>query len=150
MSGYEYVFTITNNGSEDNCTMSSSQSIDLAVTAITSPQQGYLTNEETITVTIENRGMKDVSNFIASYQIDDGTPVNENITNLIEPGKSFEYSFKTKADLSVGKMYRITVSVDCDGDNDETNNSISANINHIHTVPTPYHCSFDEDTDTGE
>ena len=150
MSGYEYVFTITNNGSEDNCTMSSSQSIDLAVTAITSPQQGYLTNEETITVTIENRGMKDVSNFIASYQIDDGTPVNENITNLIEPGKSFEYSFKTKADLSVGKMYRITVSVDCDGDNDETNNSISANINHIHAVPTPYHCSFDEDTDTGE
>ena len=94
--------------------------------------------------------MKDVSNFIASYQIDDGTPVNENITNLIEPGKSFEYSFKTKADLSVGKMYKITVSVDCDGDNDETNNSISANINHIHAVPIPYHCSFDEDTDTGE
>lgn len=150
MSGYEYVFTITNNGSEDNCTMTSSQPTDLAITAITSPQHGYLTNEETVTVTIENRGLKDVSNFIASYRIDDGTPVSETVTDLIEPGKSLQYSFKTKADLSVGKMYKITASVECDGDNDAANNSISANINHIHAVPTPYYCGFDEDTDIGE
>lgn len=150
VGGNEYVFTITNNGSDDNCAMTSSQPTDLAVTAITSPTQGYLTDEETVTITVKNVGLIAVPQFTATYRVDDEAPVTETVTDLVEPGESVQYSFKTKADLSVGKMYKITASIECDGDNNEANNSISTNINHIHAVPTPYYCGFDEDSDTGE
>ncbi len=149
-AGNEYVFTIDNDGESDNCVMSMSSGIDLAVTAITSPTNGYLTEAETVTATISNRGIREVQEFTVSYQIDGGTPVIETVKQAIAPGAEMSYSFEAKGDFSEGKIYEVKVQVECEGDVTADNNEMTVSVNHIHPLSLPYYCGFDEDSDVGE
>lgn len=149
-AGKEYVFTITNDGSSDKSTLSLGAPVDLSVTAITSPASGYLTDSETITATITNNGMQDATSFTATFQIDETEPVTETVNQTVAAGASISYSFATKGDFSEGKTYQLTVSVASDDDATPDNNQMTASVNHIHAVPAPYYCGFDEESDLGE
>jgi gliding motility-associated-like protein len=115
---------------------------DLAVSAIVTPVSGPLTNAETITITIDNLGSTDQSNFDVQYTIDAGTPVVETFTGTVVSGGSQNYVFTTTADLSVlGSTYAICGKTNLATDELPTNDEFCANIIHESCAPEG-DCSF--------
>lgn len=105
---------------------------DIGVVDITSPEVGALTDAEEITITINNLGLIDATNFEVSYQIDGGTVVTETFTGTISSTLSADYTFNTKADLSTeGHTYTIAASVNFSGDEHMANNSYTTNVKHL-------------------
>ncbi len=106
---------------------------DLAVISIDTPVSGVLTDNETITVTIQNLGEADATGFDISYQIDNGSEIIETYTGTITSGSTAQYTFNTSANLSnEGQVYTITSSSLLTGDEDTTNDSTSVQITHIY------------------
>lgn len=83
---------------------------DLATVAITMPQSGCtLTANESVTVSVFNYGptLPAGSVFNASYTINAGAPVTENVvlgSNLLRNSR-FIYTFSTQANLSTPGTY---------------------------------------------
>jgi parallel beta-helix repeat protein len=99
---------------------------DAGVSAITAPNSGCnLTNQETITITVNNFGPIALSNIPVSYTINGGTPVTEIIANPIVAGATATYSFTTKADLSTAGSYTIVASTNQTGDALSTNDAFT-------------------------
>jgi len=106
--------------------------IDSGVVSIDSPVSGTLTASETVTVTIFNYGQNAVSGFDVTYQIDGGAVITENYAGSIPASTSAQFSFATTADLSIeGQTYTIVAATDLTGDEDNTNDSTTANVTHI-------------------
>ena len=107
---------------------------DLAVISIDDPVSGALTNNENITVTIQNLGEADASGFQVSYQVDNGDVITETYDATIFSGATEQHTFTTPADLSnEGQVYTITSSTLLTGDEDPANDSTSVEITHVYT-----------------
>lgn len=106
---------------------------DVGVVSIDSPVDGVLTDSEDVTITIFNFGIEDASGFDVTYQIDGGATVTETFTGTIPGGgNSAQYTFNTQGDFSLeGQSYAITASTDYDLDEDNLNDSITANVLHL-------------------
>lgn len=150
VGGYEYVFTVVKAAFNDACELTCDGTADLTVTAISSPTSGYNTDAEEVTATIGNAGETTVTSFTASYRIDGGAVVTETVNEAIEPGKTLDYTFTQRADLSAGGLHTIKVSVEAEGDAMTINNSNAVQVNTIQPIALPYTCSFDESADATE
>lgn len=128
---------------------------DLEANAIVQPPLtgcGYGT-QETILLKIKNVGSSDANGgFSASYQVNNGTVITEAISDTIVAGGFKDYSFTTKADLSVGtftidqvKQLKAWVSYSLDSfhPNDTTSKTIVSGYQPAApTAPAPYTANY--------
>lgn len=95
------------------------------------------TGDNTIKATVKNSGSSEITSFDASYQIDGGQEVTQNITGLsIESFTSDSFSFDTPWDAEMGDhTIDVTISnVNGEGDDANTdNNSVSKDVSVIAT-----------------
>jgi hypothetical protein len=145
MNGYEYIFTVDESvlahydGEGEN---------DAALVSLTVPESSTsLTNSESITVRIANRGKVDFSSVNLSYQINDGNIVTETYDELVPVGEEREYTFNTKADFSVAGIYNIKARVTYDNDLDSRNDVLTASTKHTATIELPFINRFDSPGD---
>lgn len=145
-NGYEHIFTVTKTGSTDNCAITSDSPVNLAIEAIKSPRSSAaLSTAENVTVTIANKGTEAVSQFTASYTVNNGTPVTETVDHELPPGTSFDYTFTAKADLTSGGSFTIKVSIDAESDVIWSDNTISTEVEYLSPRPAPYSCVFNSE-----
>jgi len=109
----------------DNVTVFQPVPDDAAVVAIDSlPVSACnLDSNETITARIVNFGSTVIRNIPIRYTINGGPIVPETILDSINPGDTLQYSFATKANLSIGGSYSIIVYSAIRGDNNNVNDS---------------------------
>ncbi|MGA1330185.1 MAG: right-handed parallel beta-helix repeat-containing protein, partial [Bacteroidia bacterium] len=80
--------------------------VDMGVIAVTSPVSGcVLGSQEQVTVQISNFGSAAQSNFPVSYSVNGATPVVETYTGTVNPGDTVQFTFATRADLSLPGSY---------------------------------------------
>lgn len=102
---------------------------DIGVTEITSPDSGEGLGVETVTVTIENFGAADQSNFDVNYTVNDGTAVTESVAGPLTAGTTTSYTFTTPADLSTpDQAYTIVASTSLTGDINTGNNATTKTV----------------------
>ena len=105
---------------------------DIGVIGISEPENGQLTNDEQITVTVKNFGENDQSNFPLSYRIDEGTIVTETYTNTIPSGQAESFTFSQTADMSLeGNLYHIDAWSNLDTDEFNENDSTWKEVQHL-------------------
>lgn len=105
---------------------------DVGVVSIDSPVTGSLTASENLTVTLYNYGLNDVSNFPLSFQIDGGSSVTENFTDVIPAGSYATFTFTATGDFSTeGHAYSVSVYSALSGDENTTNDTANATITHL-------------------
>lgn len=114
---------------------------DIGVTEILAPVTGEsLTDAEIVTVTLENFGSSEQSNFDVTFNLD-GTTVTENIAGPLASQASLEYTFVQTVDLSAFQSYNLSVSTSLPNDSDASNDEISATIDNSFCVPDG-NCTF--------
>jgi hypothetical protein len=105
---------------------------DIGIVSIDSPEDGSLTNSESITVSIFNYGTQDVSDFDLSYQIDSGEIITENFAGTLASYETEEFTFTQTSDLSIeGNSYEISTYTSLEGDEYEENNSFNKTVIHL-------------------
>ena len=105
---------------------------DVGIVNIDSPVSGSLTSTEDVTVTIFNYGENDASNFDVTYQVDGGATITETYTGTIGSALTDQFTFSATTDMSsVGTTYSITASTAMSTDQDNTNDSFSADVTHL-------------------
>jgi len=105
---------------------------DVGVINITQPEDGLLSENETIEITVRNFGLNSQSNFSVSYQIDGGAVVTETFTSTIESATNETFTFSVTADLStVGQTYSITAFTALANDEDTNNDSFTKEVTHL-------------------
>ncbi len=118
---------------------------DGGVSAITSPNSGCgLTNQETVTIRVNNFGPTPLSNVPVSFKVDGGTPVNETVAGPIPANSLVNYSFIAKADLSVSGVHTIVARTAIVGDLIAANDSVVKTVTTIPTISAlPYTEGFE-------
>jgi gliding motility-associated-like protein len=110
----------------DNFELYEVKDIDLSLTAFTA--NTGITNNETVTATVYNWSALPVSNIPVSYQINNGTEVNEIIPGPINPFSQGVYPFVQKADYSVAGSYTVIGRVKLPEDTVLNNNSLTRTV----------------------
>ena len=91
-----------------------------------------LSNMEIVTMEIVNPGASSQSNFDVSYTVNNGTPIIETVSNLINPGDTLIYTFNTSLDMSSDGIYNIDYECLLSNDQNLNNNIFSgSNENFI-------------------
>ncbi|MEA3446271.1 MAG: GEVED domain-containing protein, partial [Bacteroidota bacterium] len=102
---------------------------DLSMISILSPETGYLTAAETVTVQIKNRGLNSVDNMIVSFQAAaTGINISESVSQSIAPDDTLTYTFLQTVDMSTEEEYFCTASVTTPGDEIASNDSLNVSI----------------------
>ena len=105
---------------------------DIGIVSIDSPEDGSLNDSESITVSIFNYGMQDVSGFDLSYQIDSGEIITENFPGTLASYATEEFTFTQTSDLSiVGNSYEIIAYTSLEEDEYEENNISNKTVIHL-------------------
>lgn len=125
--------------------------VDLAVTRIASPATGSALADEPVTVSVENRGLADASGFSLSFAVDGHTVATETVDATLGAGKSMDYTFSARADLSVPRRnYSVKVWATIDSDMDHGNDTCTATVRHRAPATVPYTMGFEPDEYTDE
>lgn len=101
---------------------------DLKADTLISPFTGReftstaLSNNEEIVLRIKNLDNQPAANYTASYSINNGNWVSENISTPIAPASAYTYHFLTKYNFSLPGIYLIKIAV--------TNQSVDLNKNN--------------------
>ncbi len=101
---------------------------DIGVTAITSPNDGALTANEDIVISIRNFGNNDITNPEVQYTIDGGGAVVENYSGTITAGTSVSYTFSAQADLSAPGNHTIVSRTNLAGDTNPNNDEATKTV----------------------
>lgn len=104
--------------------------VDMAITAITKPTSltGIKTAAEQIQFTAKNNGMQVAASYIAHYQIDSNTPVDETFTTGLASAASETIAFTTLADLSSPGNHTLKVWVEIADDAVAANNQQTVTV----------------------
>ncbi len=84
-----------------------------------------LSDDEEISVRIENMGVNELTEIKLFYQVNDETPVEETYTGLIPVGESRSYVFNQGADFSAPQVYTIRAWMEIPGDTHPENDTLS-------------------------
>jgi len=105
--------------------------VDIAVTAILSPESSCSLSDEEVTVVLTNNGTELVSGIELAYSVNNEDPVVETTPGgqSVGPGQTLLFTFQTLADLSEKGEYSIRVFLTED-DADNANNELSLMITH--------------------
>ena len=106
--------------------------IDVELFSITAPRSNFLTNAETISVTLKNLGIQITEGLTLKYDIEDvetglavGSTVSEVYGNYpIAVQSSIEFNFAQTVDLEENKEYEITVTLEVENDVNLENNQM--------------------------
>ncbi|MBW8050215.1 MAG: hypothetical protein FVQ77_07730 [Cytophagales bacterium] len=124
---------------------------DAGVIAIDAPNTGCsLSDSESVTIRVRNFGTSLQDTIPVSYRINAGAPVNETITDTINPGDTLSFTFTTTADLATTGIYIFDAWTSLSGDTNYSNDSVlnyavSSNLNFIESV-----CIYDFDGGFGD
>ncbi|MFC5269452.1 right-handed parallel beta-helix repeat-containing protein [Adhaeribacter terreus] len=117
---------------------------DAAVLAISSPGSGCgLTNQETVSITLQNLASVTATSIPVSYRVDGGTLVTETFTGSLPFANTATYSFTTKADLSSPGAHRVWVSTQLPNDTDLSNDTLSVVVKNAPQVALPVNINFE-------
>jgi hypothetical protein len=109
-----------------------SLSDDVGVISIDAPEDGALTANQSISVTLRNYGLENQSNFPVSYQVDNSTIVTETYTGTLNAGQVAPFTFTTTADLSnEGQLYNLWAATGLSGDENMLNDTITKVVTHV-------------------
>ena len=95
-----------------------------------------LSNNEVVTMEIVNSGASSQNNFDVSYTVNNGTPIIETVSNVVNPGDTLTYSFNNNLDMSVDGIYNIDYECLLINDQNSSNNLYSG-FNENFISPTP-------------
>ena len=113
----------------DNIYIHDAFSNDLSVTAINTPTGGCSLSDETVNITVTNLGAANVNTFDMAYSIDGGsTWTTETISQAIAAGQSANIDFTQTVDLSASDIYTLQAKVILSGDENPSNDEISATV----------------------
>ncbi|MCF8368282.1 MAG: hypothetical protein K9G76_04510 [Bacteroidales bacterium] len=105
---------------------------DVGIVSIESPENGILSNSEPVTVTLRNFGIDQQVDIPVSYQIDEGTMVNELYSGTLASNEEVDYTFATTGDFSIpGAIYHIHAATNLISDQNIENDTISVDITHL-------------------
>ena len=94
--------------------------------------------EGAVTINVKNMGYESVSAFTAYYQVNEETPVQEDVTVSLAQGETAEFTFSTLPVFAAG-VNTLTAWVVMEGDLVEANNSITSDpITVLAPAAVPY------------
>ncbi len=114
----------------------SKDTYDLAAVTLVSPvTKANLTNAETVTIAVENKGLVPVKDFTVGYAIDGVAMDSMKIDQDIAPNNNGQYSFAKKADLSLlpsSKTFEVWVRYPLD--KNTSNDRLVKEVSHIYEI----------------
>lgn len=117
---------------------------DVGVSEITSPTSGEsLSDSEDFTVEVTNFGAMEQSNIDVSYTID-GVTVNEVVSGPIASLETISYTFAQTADLSSVQTFNISATTLLSGDQDPSNDGVTAEVTNTFCMPESNCDTFDD------
>ncbi|MFT5824472.1 MAG: hypothetical protein ACI8ZM_005740 [Crocinitomix sp.] len=114
---------------------------DVGALAITAPESGSGLGLATVSVNIRNFGASPQTGFDVQYTIDGGTPVVESFTGTINSEEEVVFDFATQGDFSVLGTYTVVASTSLVGDQEASNDEVTAVVENVLCQPT-MDCSF--------
>ena len=113
-------------------TLSSGFAKDVGVNAIIQPENGTLTNAETVEISIRNFGSAAQAGIPLQLRVDGNLVASETYTGSIAGGATANYSFTQKVDMSTpGKTYTIEVKTALSGDEFPANDAYTKDVTHL-------------------
>ncbi|PKP24684.1 MAG: hypothetical protein CVU03_11405 [Bacteroidetes bacterium HGW-Bacteroidetes-2] len=107
---------------------------DLGVNSILNPNDGILTTNESVQVSVRNFGLNAQTNFPLELRVDGNLVATENFVGTINPNESANYTFTQTVDLSTqGQTYVIAARTNLTGDEFPGNDSFTKNVTHLLT-----------------
>ena len=135
---YESGFLAAEGLAIDDFTVKEAVLTDVGVVALHGPNSGCgLTATETISVVVENFGAQSISDIVVDYSLDGGVTwlsSPEIISVTMVPGETYLYNFTQTADLSAFETYDFVAKTIQPGDEDHTNDELTANITSQETI----------------
>lgn len=105
---------------------------DMGVVSIDTPNNGSLTGNEEVEITLFNYGLDTQTNIPVSLVVDGSVIANEVVAGPIESANTLTYTFTETVDLSTeGLTYEIVVATNLVGDEDPANDSTTKNVTHV-------------------
>ena len=99
---------------------------DLSASAILSPDRiTFFSHASRVRARFKNFSADSISNFSLGYQLDNGIPIIENITDTIPPNTEYEYAFHEVIEGGVASSYLLKVFNSLSGDFNSLNDTIS-------------------------
>ena len=116
---------------------------DIAVTKVSfSANSGCGLTTTDMIVTVKNEGTEAISAFSYEYSINEGTPVNVNVTADIASGATYQDTVHG-IDVSEEGLYNVSVVATIENDGIESNNTRNGAIAHVAPATIPYNNTFD-------
>ncbi|WP_347374528.1 GEVED domain-containing protein [Aequorivita sp. Q41] len=105
---------------------------DVGISAIIQPENGVLTNNETVQVTVRNYGTVSQSNIPLQLRVNGNLIATETLSAAVASGATANYTFTQKADLSTpGATYTIEVKTNLTGDEFNPNDPYSKEVTNL-------------------
>ncbi len=105
---------------------------DVGVSAIVTPENGILTNAETVEVNVRNFGSADQTGIPLELRVDGTLVASETFTGTVLAGEVQTYTFAQTVDLSTpGQTYSIEVSTGLAGDEFNGNDAFTKEVTHL-------------------
>ena len=94
---------------------------------------GTLSENEMVSVSIENFGENTVTSFEVSFQVDNGDIISESVSNvIIQPGEVYQYSFDQTVNMSIiGNTYTIVALTSLENDGDAENDAFFTDVTYL-------------------
>lgn len=128
------------NGSDDKSTQIVSfqfqpatvYDVDAGATSLNSPVSDVdLEMNESIEIMVRNYGNNAISNFPVTYILNNGTPVTEMVTSMVDAGDVLSFTFQANVDLSVEGDYAFKIYTGLEGDESHNNDTLYRTITHF-------------------
>lgn len=121
---------------------------DMGLDSLKLPESGMdLSDNETISVYVSNRGKETVSSYDLCYRIGEDAVVRESCRQELLEGEGMWYSFAAKADFSSEGKHRVSCWVEYGKDMDRSNDTVSGICFHPGIAEVPYHYDFVSEED---
>ncbi len=107
---------------------------DVGMTLINAPNDGMLSNEDSVTVTLFNYGSEGQRDVPVFFRVDEGEYVHEVFADTLPPAASAVYTFTAKAAMgTVGQTYQLTVGTALMNDEGMLNDTIAKAVTYLST-----------------
>ncbi|MBD2700493.1 hypothetical protein IC229_07595 [Spirosoma sp. BT702] len=112
---------------------------DIGISAILAPLTDCNhTATDSVRVRISNYGNVSQSNFTVSYRLNNSPVVSETVTSAaLLPGRSLDYTFTNRIDLSATGTYTLTVLTNLPLDSLHTNDTLRSTFQHLPGIAAP-------------
>jgi hypothetical protein len=113
-------------------TLSGGFNADVGVNNIISPNNGILSNSETVEISIRNFGLNTQGNFPVELRVDGNLVATENYTGTLNSGETDTFIFGQTVDLSnAGQTYSIEARTNLNGDEFNANDGYTKEVTHL-------------------